>query len=49
MFYREELSIPVIANGNIREFGDVQKNLDATKADGVMSAGMLVFQMLRKS
>lgn len=35
---KEELSIPVIANGNIREFSDVQKSLDATKADGVMSA-----------
>lgn len=35
---KEELSIPVIANGNIREFSDVQKSLDATTADGVMSA-----------
>lgn len=35
---KEELSIPVIANGNIREYSDVQKSLDATKADGVMSA-----------
>lgn len=35
---KEELSIPVIANGNIREFSDVQKSLDVTKADGVMSA-----------
>eukprot|EP00026_Physarum_polycephalum_P002547 Phypoly_transcript_02554.p1 GENE.Phypoly_transcript_02554~~Phypoly_transcript_02554.p1 ORF type:complete len:420 (+),score=86.72 Phypoly_transcript_02554:1501-2760(+) len=35
---KEELSIPVIANGNIREFEDIQTSLAATKADGVMSA-----------
>lgn len=35
---KSELSIPVIANGNIREYDDVQKSLDITSADGVMSA-----------
>jgi len=35
---KAELSIPVICNGNIQEYEDVQKNLDITKADGVMSA-----------
>jgi len=35
---KEEISIPVIANGNIREYSDLQQSLAATKADGVMSA-----------
>lgn len=31
----------MIANGNIQEYDDVQKNIDITTADGVMSAGNL--------
>jgi len=35
---KEELSIPVIANGSIQEFSDVQQCIDKTVVDGVMSA-----------
>eukprot|EP00301_Raphidiophrys_heterophryoidea_P005437 c12283_g1_i2.p1 GENE.c12283_g1_i2~~c12283_g1_i2.p1 ORF type:complete len:375 (-),score=94.54 c12283_g1_i2:143-1204(-) len=35
---REKLDIPVVSNGNIRFFEDVQKCLDATGCCGVMSA-----------
>lgn len=35
---KESLSIPVISNGSIREFGDIAKCLAVTRCDGVMSA-----------
>lgn len=38
---REHLSIPVISNGNIVTFGDVEACLEATGAAGVMSAEWL--------
>jgi len=33
-----EDSIPIIANGNVITFSDVERNLKMTKADGIMSA-----------
>lgn len=35
---KEDLTVPVISNGNIRHLEDVKSCLDFTKADGVMSA-----------
>lgn len=39
---KEALQIPVLANGNIRNIHDVDECLEATGADGVMSADSLL-------
>jgi tRNA-dihydrouridine synthase 1 len=35
---KEELAIPVIANGNIGQYADIEPCLEATKCEGVMAA-----------
>lgn len=39
---KEHLSIPVISNGNIQKFEDLEKCMEYTKTDGVMSAVTLL-------
>ena len=38
----ENVSIPVLSNGNILYFDDIAACMEATGADGVMVAGMMV-------
>lgn len=33
---KDKLRIPVVSNGNVRVWGDLQENLDFTGADGLM-------------
>ncbi|PRP88286.1 hypothetical protein PROFUN_03395 [Planoprotostelium fungivorum] len=41
---KQELTIPVFSNGNIRNFNDIQECLKITQTDGIMSAeGLLRF------
>ncbi len=39
---KQALHIPVISNGNVRTFDDVQRNLEDTGADGILVAEELL-------
>uniref|UniRef100_A0A7M5V293 tRNA-dihydrouridine(16/17) synthase [NAD(P)(+)] n=1 Tax=Clytia hemisphaerica TaxID=252671 RepID=A0A7M5V293_9CNID len=44
---KEAVSVPVFANGNIQYLRDVEKCIEYTKVDAVMSAGRSPFSLIR--